>query len=48
VRVSGLTDTRTHYFPSPDGRRFLVNTLVQAGVSSPMTVVVNWMAALKR
>jgi len=48
VRVSGLTDTRTHYFPSSDGRRFLVNTLVQAGVSSPMTVVVNWMATLKR
>jgi Tol biopolymer transport system component len=36
------------YVPSHDGRRFLVNTLVQDATSSPITVVLNWTAGLKR
>jgi hypothetical protein len=35
---------------SPDGQRFLVNRQAEeeAAVPSPLTVVVNWAAALKR
>jgi hypothetical protein len=29
-----------------DGQRFLVNTLTEAANSSPIQVVVNWMAAV--
>jgi hypothetical protein len=36
------------YVPSQDGRRFLVNTLVQDATPSPITVVLNWTAGLKR
>jgi Tol biopolymer transport system component len=49
---------RWPYSPSPDGRRFLVNTLVEQAVrpayamgqlnSTPLTLVVNWRAALKK
>jgi hypothetical protein len=31
-----------------DGQRFLVNILLDCGVATPITVVVNWQAALKR
>jgi hypothetical protein len=36
------------YDISPDGQRFLVNTLVEAAASAPITVVVNWMAGLQK
>ena len=36
------------YVPSQDGRRFLVNTLVQDATPSAITVVLNWTAGLKR
>ena len=48
VRVSGLVDVRGHYAVSADGRRFLVNRLGESGGSSPMTVVLNWTAALRK
>ena len=48
VRVSGLVDVRGHYAVTADGRRFLVNRLAEAGGSSPMTVVLNWTAALRK
>jgi hypothetical protein len=35
------------YDASADGQRFLVNTLVGEGVSPPLTVIINWTAALK-
>ena len=44
----GVTANRTHYVPSRDGRRFLVNT--QTGIAPPtsITVILNWAAALNK
>ncbi len=36
------------YDVTADGQRFLVKTVVQAPVRSPMTVVLNWTAELKK
>jgi serine/threonine protein kinase/Tol biopolymer transport system component len=36
------------YDASADGQRFLVNTLMQEATSAPITLVVNWTAALKK
>jgi hypothetical protein len=36
------------YDVSTDGQRFLVNTLVEEAAPSPITLVVNWTAALKK
>jgi Tol biopolymer transport system component len=48
TRVSpGVMPLRTHYAPSRDGRRFLVNTAVDAA-PSPITVVLNWTSMLKQ
>jgi hypothetical protein len=44
---AGVTANRTHYVPSRDGQRFLVNMALDA-VASPITVVVNWTATLKK
>jgi Tol biopolymer transport system component len=38
----------TAYDVTGDGQRFLVNTLVQAQSSVPLTLVVNWPAAVKK
>jgi len=43
----GVTANRTHYVPSRDGQRFLVNMATDA-VTSPITVVLNWTAGLKK
>jgi Tol biopolymer transport system component len=48
ARVSGLTDVRAHYTATADGKRFLVSSLSEDDGSSPMTVVLNWTAALKK
>jgi Tol biopolymer transport system component len=42
-----LGGPRLAYDVSPDGQRFLVNTLVEEAVTAPITLVVNWPAALK-
>jgi Tol biopolymer transport system component len=44
---AGVTPNRTHFVPSPDGQRFLVNT--ESGEEEPafITVVTNWAARLK-
>jgi dipeptidyl aminopeptidase/acylaminoacyl peptidase len=39
---------RPEYDVSPDGQRFLVNTLVGESSDTPITVVVNWTAALNK
>ena len=44
---AGVNANRTHYVPSRDGQRFLVNVGVDAP-PSPITVVVNWTATLKK
>jgi serine/threonine protein kinase len=43
----GVTANRTHYVPSRDGQRFLVNTASDTP-ASPITIVLNWMAGLKK
>ena len=39
---------RSAYDVSPDGQRFLVNLLAEEPASSPITLVVNWPALLKK
>ncbi len=48
VRVGGVAALRNHYTVSADGRRFLINAAPEDAPSSPITVVLNWTAALKR
>ena len=43
----GVTANRTHYVPSRDGQRFLVNVASETP-TSPITVVLNWTAGLKK
>ena len=45
---AGVTPNRTHFVPTRDGQRFLINT--QTGDASPtaITVVMNWAAGLKK
>ena len=43
----GVIATRTHYVPSRDGQRFLINTAVESPAPS-ITVVRNWTAVLKK
>ena len=38
---------RPVYAPADDGRRFLVNVLVEQTAPSPVTMVLNWPATLK-
>jgi Tol biopolymer transport system component len=45
---AGITAFRTHYVPSRDGKRFLVNTLSGDPSPTPITVVLNWSAGLKK
>jgi hypothetical protein len=45
---AGVTANRTHYVPSRDGRRFLVNTQTGDPSPNPITVVLNWQAGLKK
>jgi eukaryotic-like serine/threonine-protein kinase len=44
----GVTSRRTHYIPSRDGQRFLVNTQNLDASPNPITVVLNWQAELKK
>ncbi len=39
---------RNRYVVSPDGRRVLVSTRQEMSTSSPMMMVLNWTAAIKR
>ena len=49
VRVAGgVSSQRTHYVPSRDGQRFLINTSTGDAAIVPITVVLNWTAALKK
>jgi eukaryotic-like serine/threonine-protein kinase len=42
-----LTGNRNHYIVDRDGQRFLVNNLLDADTTQPLTIVLNWSAALK-
>jgi eukaryotic-like serine/threonine-protein kinase len=43
----GVSSLNMHYVPGRDGRRFLVNTLIGEPAPNPITIVVNWPAALR-
>jgi Tol biopolymer transport system component/predicted Ser/Thr protein kinase len=45
---AGVTANRTHYVPSRDGQRFLVNPQTGDPAPTPITVVLNWTAGLKK
>lgn len=47
MRVTGLTDVRTHYQVTRDGQRFLVNTIGPGDRGAPVELVVNWQAAIR-
>ena len=42
------THPRRQYAVAPKGDRFLVNTVVEPAVPTPVTIVLNWPAALKK
>jgi Tol biopolymer transport system component len=44
----GVTSNRTHYVPARDGGRFLVNIQASDVAQTPITVVLNWTAALRK
>jgi eukaryotic-like serine/threonine-protein kinase len=46
--ISGLLNARNHYTVTADGRRFLINTPVEETTPLQLTVVLNWMARLRR
>ncbi|MEO8436146.1 MAG: protein kinase [Pyrinomonadaceae bacterium] len=48
TRVLSLTDFRSHYSVSGDGQRFLINSTIEEIHATPISVVVNWTADLKR
>jgi len=43
-----VSANRTHYVSSRDGKRFLVNTEIGDPLPTPIMVVLNWTAALKK
>jgi hypothetical protein len=45
---AGVNVLRTHYVPSRDGSRFLINTRSREVAPVSITVVLNWPAALKK
>ena len=48
TRVLSLTEFRNHYVPTSDGQRFLINSTLEETSGTPINVVVNWTADLKR
>jgi Tol biopolymer transport system component/predicted Ser/Thr protein kinase len=43
---AGISMNRTHYVPSPDGQRFLINTETRNAPPPAINVVTNWTAGL--
>jgi len=47
--IGGASTTNTaRYDVTPDGKKFLINTVGDAASSLPIAVVLNWQAALKK
>jgi len=46
--AAGVSPARSHYIPSRDGQSFVVNTQSGDAALTPITVVLNWTADLKR
>jgi len=47
-RLHQVPSTNWAYSASPDGKRFLINSVLQPSVPWPITLVVNWDAELKK
>jgi Tol biopolymer transport system component len=47
IRAEGITESHTAFAASPDGQRFLVNTINEDAARVPITVVVHWASELK-
>jgi len=47
-RVGGGTGLRNQYSVTKDGTRFLIAAVPETATSEPITVMVNWLAALRR
>jgi eukaryotic-like serine/threonine-protein kinase len=48
TRVLTMTDFRNHYVVTADAQRFLINSTIEEASDTPISVVVNWAADLKR
>jgi len=48
TQTVAMGSSRNHYVVSDDGQRFLVNTIVDRVNHSPIQLVLNWTAALKK
>ena len=46
--AGGVNSNRTHYVPSSDGQRFLINTPAADQAPTPITVVLNATARFKK
>ena len=47
-RSAGTVQARSQYAVTKDGKRFLIPALPQTATSAPLTVVVNWLAAVQK
>jgi Tol biopolymer transport system component len=47
-QVQSIADSRSHYDVSSDGQRFLIRQPAAGADSSTLTVIVNWLAALRK
>lgn len=47
-RASGTVQARSQYAVSRDGKRFLAPALPQTATSPPLTVLINWFAAVQK
>ena len=43
-----LVRQKQQYAVAPDGQRFLINVTVDESTASPITIVTNWTAGLKK
>ena len=48
TRTTGVNNARKDYAVAADGQHFLINTLVTESAPTPITIVLNWSAELKR
>jgi hypothetical protein len=47
-RIRAVLSPHWYYDVSPDGKRFLMNSLQQPASPEPLTLLVNWDAELKK
>jgi hypothetical protein len=47
-QTTAYLNARRPYDVSPDGQRFLINSLSEQATAAPITVVLNWTAGLQK